>query len=317
MHFSVIIVNYNLSKEVRNCLNSLTRFVNKSAIEIILVDNNSDDKTINEIADYFSQSDNFNFRFIKTDQNIGFGNACNLAAKSAVGTYLFFLNPDTEIKSDIFSFILDKYKNSDLSKGIAGLNVAETRLADYSSGYFPNLLFEALNIFSLGRFFEAFLVKVKFFLSKNDIINLDWVMGAAFFINRDLFLKLKGFDSDFFLYFEEMDLCKRAKNSGAGVNYFASVKIDHIGSAGSKKNYYFFTKMFYKGKLLFLTKHKNRLILYIYQVFMFLHILIQIIIWKILSFMDEEKSKGKISAFWEVLSNLSSPQNITNNPVRI
>jgi GT2 family glycosyltransferase len=317
MQFSIIIVNYNLSNEVRNCLISLTQFVNKSDFEIILVDNNSDDKTINKIADFFSNTVNFNFKFIKTEKNIGFGNACNLAAESANGTYLCFLNPDTEIKSDVFSFIVDKYKDPDLSKGIAGLNVGETGLVDYSAGYFPNLFFEALNIFSLGRFFEAFLVKVKSRLNKKDIINLDWVMGAAFFIKRDLFIELNGFDTDFFLYFEEMDLCKRAKNSGAVVKYFPSVKIDHIGSAGSKKNYYFFTKMFYKGKLLFLNKHSKRQVLSIYKVLMFFHILTQILLWKILSFNNKYKSQGKISAFREVLSHLSSPQNISNNPVQI
>ncbi|MBS4036029.1 MAG: glycosyltransferase [Ignavibacterium sp.] len=295
----------------------MKQFVNKSDFEIILVDNNSDDKTINEIAEDFSNTSNFSFRFIKTVKNIGFGNACNLAAESANGTYLCFLNPDTEIKSDVFSFILDKYKDPDLTKGIAGFNVAETGFVDYSAGYFPNLFFEALNIFSLGRVFEAFLVKVKSRLNKKDMINLDWVMGAAFFINRDLFIELNGFDSDYFLYFEEMDLCKRAKNSGAVVKYFPSVKVDHIGSAGSKKNYYFFTKMFYKGKLLFLNKHSKRHFLYIYQIFMFLHILTQILLWKILSFNNKSKSQGKISAFREVLSHLSSPQNLSNNPVQI
>jgi O-antigen biosynthesis protein len=315
MDFSVIIINYNLTNEIINCINSLIQFVDESDFEIILVDNHSEDESFLKYVEELLKNKKVRFTFIRTEQNIGFGNACNLGVKKSDGDILLFLNPDTIVINNIFPIVkhIMIRKNSDNESGIFGLNVNENKFLDFSAGYFPNYFFELLNVFSLGRLFEAFFIRIKSIILKTKLIKVGWVMGAALLIKKNIFEQVDGFDPDFFLYFEEMDLCKRVILKGLNVNYLSDIKIEHLGSAGSKKNYYFFTKMFYKGKLLFLKKHSGRFGFSIYKMLMFLHIRIQIIIWGYFNNKNREKSISKIEAFKEILNNLNYPGKISNN----
>ncbi|MFZ0455689.1 MAG: glycosyltransferase family 2 protein [Ignavibacteriaceae bacterium] len=313
MLLSVIIINYNLSNETKNCIDSLLNVINDSEFEIILVDNHSEDESIIKIADEFSASIKIKFSFIRTDKNIGFGNACNLAAKRSSGKWLFFLNPDTLIKENVFHNIFSEFDNNLLNRGIFGLNVNSSKLLDFSAGFFPNYLFEALNIFLLGRYFEALYIKFRSVISRSKKIKIGWVMGAALFISKKLFEEINGFDPDYFLYFEEMDLCKRVIDKGLPVTYLSDIKIEHLGSISSKKNYYFFTKMFYKGKLLFIKKHFTKSEVKIFKVLFFFTFLNQIIFWWFLKMNNKTKSGGKIAAFKELLKNLNTPGKITND----
>jgi GT2 family glycosyltransferase len=316
MVFSIIIVNYNLSSEVNNCINSLTKNTNGSEFEIILVDNHSEDESILRIAEEFSKDRSLNFKFVRTEENIGFGKACNLAVKHSRGELLFFLNPDTTIKENILKRMNEEMEKHslDYNKNILGFNVSNQKLFDFSAGIFPNYFIEFLNVFSIGRFAEAAFVKIRSVFSSNKVLRLDWVMGSSLLIGRESFLKIGGFDPNFFLYFEEMDLCRRAKNNDMSVLYFRDIRIDHIGSVSAKKNYYFFTKMFYKGKLLFLKKHSKNLQFYIFQVLLFFHIIFQIVFMYFLMLKNSKKSLGKIRAFREILSNLNYPEGISNTP---
>ncbi len=316
MVISIIIINYNLSNEVRNCINSLISAARGIDYEIILVDNRSEDESILKIAEELSRDPQIKFTFLRTEKNIGFGNACNLAAGRAAGEWLFFLNPDTVIKSNIFPDIIKEFEDTYSDRGIFGLHVNGGKYTDYSAGLFPNYLFEIFNIILLGRIFEAFFINLKKILSANKKLKVQWVMGAALFIRKDLFDEIKGFDPDYFLYFEEMDLCKRVSDKGLPVTYLSYIGIDHLGSASSKKNYYFFTKMFYKGKLLFLKKHTGSVSFSFYKLLSFLTILSQMIFWRIMKFNDKEKSEGKINAFAEVIRNLGTPEVINNLPYK-
>ena len=308
MDFSIIIVNYNLSHEVKNCINSLVDLPKSSNFEVILIDNHSHDKTILDIAKNFSLNLKFKFTFIRTETNLGFGKACNLAVQNASAPILFFLNPDTIIKDDIFEKVSHSLKN-DNKIGIVGINVNENKIMDFSAGYFPNYTLELLNIISLGRIVEALYMRLRVKFTKAKILNVEWVMGAALFISKELFEMVGGFDADYFLYFEEMDLCKKVLIKGNSIKYLADVKINHIGSVSSKKNYYFFTKMFYKGKLIFLKKHSASLSFTIYRYLIYLHFINQIVIQSFLKLNNKSKSEGKIKAFKRTYLIFSTIQN--------
>ena len=228
---------------------------------------------------------------------------------------MFLLNPDTVIKENIFQQVLTEFKDKYIGKGIIGLNVNSSKFLDYSSGLFPNFFLELLNVFLIGRYFEAAFIKLKTLVSRTKKVKVEWIMGAALFIRKDLFTEINGFDPDYFLYFEEMDLCKRVTDRRLPVTYLPDLKIEHLGSVSSKKNYYFFTKMFYKGKLLFLKKHSNKLTYAIYKILFFLIIINQIIFWRLINSKNKEKSLGKIKAFQEILKNLDYPGEISNLPV--
>ena len=106
---SIIIVNYNLAKEIENCLNSFLSIINSSEkidYEIIIVDNNSPDKDLPEVEKKFVKD---NIRFYYLHENLGFGKGNNFGFSNVSGKYICFLNPDTIIKKEIFSQIINFY----------------------------------------------------------------------------------------------------------------------------------------------------------------------------------------------------------------
>jgi hypothetical protein len=315
MLFSIIIVNYNLTQEVKDCLESISLNFDKFNYEVILVDNNSVDKSINDVVLSIKNKLQDRFTYIQLNENIGFGGACNIASEKSIGDILFFLNPDTTINFDILSQVSKKIKDLNKEFGIVGIKVSKKKFIDFSAGVFPNLFLEVFNIFAIGRYLEALYIRIKCLLTTLNQVEVDWVMGSALFISKELFNEVGKFDRDYFLYFEEMDLCRRVKNKSKSVIYFHSIEIKHIGSASTKKNYYFFTKMFYKGKLLFLMKHTQGNKYSILLLLMKVHIYFQIVLWIILKFKNEEKSKGKVMAFKETLKYLSNPKMISNSAV--
>jgi len=310
---SIIIINYNLADQVANCINSLLKHCNSDGFEIILLENGSTENPIYDLVNQLKSQPNLKLKFIESKTNLGFGQACNLAAENADNEVLFFLNPDTIIENNLIekinSTIIPQFYTSNF---IAGLKVNSTKFFDFSAGFFPNFLFEVLNIFLIGRFIEAFIIKLMSYFSKEEII-IDWVMGSAFIIRKDLFNKLSGFAPEFFLYFEEMDLCKRAKKLKFTIKYFHRISVNHLGSVGSKKDYYFFTKMFYKGKLLFLKKHNSKFSFEGYKIILKCQFHSQILFWKLFYNGSSKIASNKIKAFKELLNYLNYPENISNN----
>jgi len=310
---SIIIINYNLTDEVKNCVESLLTNCGTEGYELILFENGSKENTLQKFVSDLKRNNQLKLKYIESETNLGFGQACNQAAKQAENDVLFFLNPDTLLENNLIDELNRKVFPEISNRNIiAGLKVNSTKHFDFSAGYFPNHFFEFMNVFLLGRFIEAFVIKIKTLFTQNSF-QTDWVMGSALLIKKDLFEKLSGFAPEFFLYFEEMDLCKRAKSLGAEVIYFHQISINHIGSVGSRKNYYFFTKMFYKGKLIFLKKHNSVLTYKIYSLVIMLHFFSQIVFWSVMRIKSESISVEKIKAFKELLKYLNCPEKISNN----
>lgn len=310
---SIIVINYNLADQVRNCVNSLLRFCNPEDFELILFENGSTENSLHPLVEELKTNKKLNLKFIESNVNLGFGGACNKAAEKAESEILFFLNPDTLVENDLlaqlnFEVVPEIYQ----SNIIAGLKVNSNSVFDFSAGYFPNIFFELLNILLVGRFFEAMIVKLKTFFTKSSFPT-DWVMGSAILLRKDLFEKLSGFAPEYFLYFEEMDLCRRAKELGYQVKYFHKIEVNHLGSVGSKKNYYFFTKMFYKGKLMFLKKHLSPAIFKIFTFVVRLQFFSQIAFWSVLKIKSKSVATDKIKAFKVLLKYLNCPEKISNH----
>ncbi|MDT3696290.1 MAG: glycosyltransferase family 2 protein [Ignavibacterium sp.] len=313
MNFSIIIVNYNLSKEISICLDSIYKNLNTTDFEIIIFDNNSDETSLDLIKRKVQSINSKNITLILNDKNIGFGQACNQAVLKASGKILFFLNPDTLVLENLFYSIQSEFGKEVFSDHVVGLNVHKHFAIDNSAGLFPNLFLETCNIVSLGRIIEAFYIKVLTYLNGRKKIKVDWVMGAAFFIPKELFVNIGGFDSDYFLYFEELDLFKRIKDKGYDVYYFPTNNVLHDGSVSTKKNYYFFTKLFYKGKLIFLQKHSSTKKFTIFKFLLQIHFIFQVILWNLLKSKFPDKANGKLKAFKELRMFVSDPINISNS----
>lgn len=298
---SIIIVNYNLAKEIENCLNSLLLVLDSQKdfrYEIIIVDNNSPDKRLPETEKKFMRD---NIIFFYLDENIGFGKGCNYGFSKASGEYICFLNPDTILNENIFLSIIRLFEN-DKSIGIIGpKQQVRNPFFDFSAGYYPNILFELFNLFGIGVFFEAFLVFGLTKIRKNKILKVDWILGAAIFIRSELFKAINGFDKDYFMFSEEVDLCKRISDKGYKIIYCPKYSIHHIGSVSGKKDYKLYTIRTYSSKFIFISKHYRSLYKSLMKSMLFIQLFSQMIIWTILFPMNKQKSKQKLSAFYHLL----------------
>ncbi|NCS87396.1 MAG: hypothetical protein COW85_04500 [Ignavibacteria bacterium CG22_combo_CG10-13_8_21_14_all_37_15] len=298
---SIIIINYNLAKEITNCLNSLFHEIDKLKhfdYEVIIIDNNSPDNGLPATEKKFLK-DNIHFYYLK--ENIGFGKGCNYGTSKASGEYLCFLNPDTIITEDIFTPIISLFK-SDESIGIIGpKQQVSPPFFDFSAGFSPNIFFELFNLFGIGVFIEGFIISLYAKIKTEKKIEVNWILGAAIFIRFELFKTINGFDKDYFMFSEEVDLCKRVSDYGLKIIYYPDLAIHHIGSVSGKKDYTLYTIRTYSSKFLYISKHfegpNGALMRFLVQ----LQLLSQIFIWVVLFPVNEQKSKQKLNAFIHLL----------------
>ena len=295
---SIIIVNYNLAKEIEDCLNSLLNKTGNLTYEIIIVDNNSPDKSLIEVEKKFVKD---NIRFFYRNENLGFGQGCNYGFSKATGEYICFLNPDTLIVENIFQPVINLF-GSDNSIGIIGPKQRTKKsLFDFSAGFFTNILFELFNLLTIGVYFEAFIVSLITKLRKQSFFEVDWILGACIFIRVELFKTVNGFDKDYFMFFEETDLCKRVADKGFKIIYYPQLQINHLGSASGKKDYSLFTKRIYSSKYIFISKHYKSLNKVIMKFLLFLQLFSQIILWFVLFPLNKNKSQQKLDGFFYLL----------------
>ncbi len=303
IELSFIIINYNLAKEIEDCLNSLMLIVDSLKdfrYEIIIVDNNSPDKKLPETEKKFNRD---NIKFYYLDENVGFGKGCNFGFTKASGNYICFLNPDTIIKENIFLPIIDVFRN-DKSIGIVGpKQQVRSPFFDFSAGFYPNILFELFNLFVVGVFFEGFIVFIFTKINKNKILKVDWILGASIFIKSEMFAAIDGFDKDYFMFYEEVDLCKRVSDKGFKIVYCPQYSIHHIGSVSGKKDYTLYTIRTYSSKYLYISKHYKSFYKILMKSLLYLQLFSQMIIWTILYPTNKQKSKQKLNAFIYLIKN--------------
>ncbi len=237
---SFIIVNYNSTHYIERCLSLLLLKSENIEKEIIIVSN-----------DGFLLSADSRIKILTSSQNSGFGSACNLGAKEALGKYLCFLNPDTEIVSDNFQEIISEFENNEKT-GVIGIRLEKEngKIQEWSAGKEMNLWDIIGNNLGLKRSKKIWESKEK--------VECFWVSGACLFIRRELFEELEGFDEKFFLYFEDIDLCKRAINLNYKILYFPKFIIKHFGgkSSGSKKEQ---KKHYYSSQDYYFQKHFGKI----------------------------------------------------------
>lgn len=250
---SIVIVNYKVQKEVVLCIRSIVASNPKQSLEIIVVDNdekNTLEKTLNK-----------EFKrviYIKSKKNLGFGKGNNLGAMSARGTYLFFLNPDTYFVGNPIDRLIDilvKNKNIGI---VAPLLLNETKKPFPQQGSLRLTVFRSIVAFSfLNKLFPKNFVSRNYWLydwDKNAGRFVGTVPGTAFMIPKSLFEKAGKFDEQFFLYFEEEDLCRRVEKLGFGMYIDTRAQIVHLWER-STSQFLGSTQAFKKSRFLFFKKH--------------------------------------------------------------
>ncbi len=303
MDLSIIIVNYNLGREINECLKSFQKLVINLSFEIIIVDNcsgkNEKEYLIQLQKELAKEINNLHFYYL--DKNIGFGGANNFGYNISIGKYICFLNPDTFLIENIFPTLLNIFDNNK-DVGILGPKIINGNgQQEKSFGFFPNILTEMLNIFYLLPKIEMLWMNKNTKLNSKDFVNVNWVTGSALLIRRNIFEEISGFDVSFFMYSEEIDLCKRVSEKKYLIGFVPDVKIIHLKSVSSKKDYFFFTKVSYESKLVYIKKHFNGFNAIIIRATVILQIIIQVILWMLLFPLNKNKSINKLKAFPNLL----------------
>jgi GT2 family glycosyltransferase len=147
----------------------------------------------------------------------------------------------------------------------------------------------------VGRWIEAAAVAAATARQGSKALQVGWVLGACLVTKKDVFDSLGGFDEDYFLYFEEVDYCRRVLRSGRKVGYFVGASVDHIGSVTGKRDYQAFTRRFYVGKALYMRKTFDGVQRRVMSALLRLQILAQIALSVLLYPVRPAKYGGKIA----------------------
>ncbi len=224
--FDCIIVNYNSGKTLEKCITSLCNEKIYNLNKIIIIDNNSDDNS----CSFIKNSSRINL--FELNENFGFARGCNIGASHAESDYYFFLNPDTIIKNSNLDSLFNYLVNNQ-NIGIVGPKILDkNRNFVMTCRHFPNLI----NVLVHQSGFKNLLNHSWLVSQSMDSPSqtVPTIIGAAFMVNKKTFSLLGGFDEDYFVYFEEVDFCLRAKNAGYATMYLSSSSILHIGNITSK-----------------------------------------------------------------------------------
>lgn len=255
---SIVIVNYNVKDFLHKCLESIDKSVfNRGEVETIVVDNDSSDGSVEYLRPLFPK-----VKFSETGENLGFGKANNLGFEIATGKYILILNPDTVIEENNLQTMYD-YMEDNPEVGIAGckvLNPDGTFQLPCRRG-FPTPWASFSKLFGLQSLFpksKLFAQYNQTFRSEDETYEIDAIMGAYMFARADVIEKLGGFDRDFFMYGEDIDLCFRNKKLGYETRYVHTTSIIHYKGESTRRSSINDVKHFYDAMAIFAEKHYAR-----------------------------------------------------------
>ncbi|WP_342109720.1 glycosyltransferase family 2 protein [Methylobacterium sp. SI9] len=244
----VVIVNWNGGALLRACLASLSAAREAESVQVIVVDNASTDGSTENLPPLPRP-----LRLIRNAENRGFGRACDQGAAAGAAPAILFLNPDTQVEPDALGQARAAL-TADPRTGIVGARLVDpdgrTARSCARAPTALGLLGRALALDRLG------LVPPHFLLEWDHAEDraVDQVMGAFLMIRRDLFQALGGFDPRFFVYWEDADLCTRARAAGFAVLHVAGAVAHHLGQGTTRQVrarrlfYFLRSQILYAGK---------------------------------------------------------------------
>jgi GT2 family glycosyltransferase/lipopolysaccharide/colanic/teichoic acid biosynthesis glycosyltransferase len=254
MDLSVIIVNYNVRQFLENALTSIGKAMEGLEGEVFVVDNASDDGSVEMLHAKFPQ-----VILIENQRNLGFARANNLALQRARGDFILLINPDTIVQEDTLQVMLKFFRDTP-DAGLAGCKILNPdgsfQLACRRS--FPTPWVAFTRIFGLGTLFPRSRAFGKYnltYLSRDETYEVDAVSGSFMMVRREVYESIGGLDESFFMYGEDLDWCYRIGRSGYKVYYVHATKIIHFKGESTRRSDLDELRLFYQAMQLFVEKH--------------------------------------------------------------
>ncbi len=254
MQLSVIIVNYNVRAFLENCLISVRKALSGIEAEIFVVDNASDDGSIDMVRQKFPD-----VHLLANDRNVGFAAANNQALRECKGDYVLLLNPDSIVQEDTFRVMID-FMEKNPEAGLAGCTLlnpdGSLQLPCRRSFPTPWVAFTKIiglsTLFPRSRLFGRYNLT---YLDPDESYPVDAVGGAFMFVRRQVVQQVGPLDEEFFMYGEDLDWCYRIQSAGWKIFYVHSTRIIHYKGESARRSDIDEVKLFYEAMRVFVRKH--------------------------------------------------------------
>jgi GT2 family glycosyltransferase len=256
MDISIIIVSYNVMDFLRGAIQSVQRALEAGKLtgEILVIDNDSSDESAEMVAREFPQ-----VRLYPLQENLGFGRANNRAMREAKGEYLLLLNPDTIVAEDTLRRMFD-FMREHPDAGMAGcklLNGDGSFQLSCRRG-FPTPWASFCKLFGLSRFFPNSPLFARYnltYLPIDATYEVDALGGAFMMMSRAAYHATNGFDEDYFMYGEDLDLCYRVQKAGLKVYYVHDTATIHFKGESTRRSAINEVSVFYEAMHIFVKKN--------------------------------------------------------------
>ncbi len=256
MTISVIIVNWNVKDLLRHCLQSVIASEIQGDVEIIVVDSASGDGSAAMVRREFPQ-----VKLIASDENLGYAKGNNIGAAQASGNYLFLLNPDTRLKANTLA-TLRAYLQAHSNVGVlapqllwpdGSVQSSRRRFPTLATLFWESTLLHQW--FPGNKFARAYHYND---ISPAKTAPVDWAVGAALFLRREVWKQVGGLDESFFMYFEETDWQHRVAKAGWKIHYLPAAKVTHYEGQSSGQVFAARTIRFQRSKICYARKYFGR-----------------------------------------------------------
>lgn len=261
---SIIIVNWNVRDLLRECLQSIEAGRDGLSLEIIVVDSASSDDSAAMIQSEFPS-----VRLIACTENVGFPRGNNIGLREARGDYLLLLNPDTVVLGDALE-VLVSYLQANPDVGAVGpqllnpdgsVQSSRRRFPTAATGFFESTWLEGLAPGVLRRYYALD-------LPDDTTADVDWLTGACIMVPRSTWEAIGGMDEGYFMYSEELDWCRRIKESGRRVVYYPAAQVIHHVGKSSEQAVTVRHINFNRAKLRYFRKYHGRYLAAALRVFL-------------------------------------------------
>jgi GT2 family glycosyltransferase len=263
LKLSVVILNYNVRYFLELCLQSVEAALEEISSEIIVIDNNSKDGSCEMVKEKFPS-----VVLIENNSNVGFSKANNQAVQVAKGEYVCILNPDTVVAEDTFKSILN-FADQQINLGIMGC-----RLIDGSGKFLPeskrNIPLVNIAIKKISGNSKAYYANQ---IKEFDTAKVEILVGAFMILKRTLYNSLEGFDEDYFMYGEDIDLSFKSLKKGYDNYYFGQTSVIHYKGESTRRNVVYL-KRFYGAMQIFYKKHFKSNVLFDLSIFLGIKLMI-------------------------------------------
>lgn len=278
---TVMVVNWNTRDLLYDCLRSLEESAGDVSREVIVVDNNSSDGSVDMVREHFPE-----VKIIANDKNLGFAAANNQAIAISRGRYLLLLNSDTIVCDSAIEKTIT-YADQNPQAAIVGLRVInDPETVEMTCFKFPDLLSVLFASFGFEKMFKT----NKFFgrermqwWQRDTYREVDVVSGMYMLVRREAVHENGVMDDSFFFYYEETDWCYRFAKAGWKCLFYPDAEVIHVGG-GAQSSAKAMVKMFVqqqKSCLIFMSKHKGPVKTFIARALLALGFGVRVVVWSI------------------------------------